>query len=59
MGKKVKWLALATSILSLGFFIAYIPTLQAGLNTPFDLDYLPLLGIRLSLNIDWLSFPFC
>lgn len=58
MGKKVKWLALATSILSLGFFIAYIPTLQAGLNTPFDLDYLPLLGIRLSLNIDWLSFPF-
>jgi len=50
--------ALGTSILSLGLFLAYIPTLKAGLNTPFEIEYLPMLGIKLSLNIDWLSFPF-
>ncbi|HAF61536.1 MAG TPA: hypothetical protein DCK95_04345 [Anaerolineaceae bacterium] len=58
IGKKAKWVALGTSILSLGLFLAYIPTLKAGLNIPFEIEYLPTLGIKLSLNIDWLSFPF-
>ncbi len=58
IGKKAKWVALGTSILSTVLFLAYLPALQAGVNTPFDIEYLPLLGIRLSLHIDWLSFPF-
>ena len=53
-----KWIALTASLASLGLFIAYIPTLQQGLNTPLNLDYLPAMGIQLSLKIDWLSFPF-
>lgn len=53
-----RWVALAASIASLALFIAYLPALQAGDHTPFELDYLPALGIKLSLNIDWLSFPF-
>jgi len=53
-----KWIALTASLASLGLFIAYIPTLQQGLNTPLNLDYLPSMGIQLSLKIDWLSFPF-
>jgi len=53
-----KWIALLASLASLGLFIAYIPTLQQGLNTPLNFDYLPAMGIQLSLKIDWLSFPF-
>mgnify|MGYP001093810893 CR=1 FL=1 len=53
-----KWIALTASLASLGLFIAYIPTLQQGLNTPLNLNYLPSMGIQLSLKIDWLSFPF-
>ena len=53
-----KWIALSASLASLGLFIIYIPALQQGLNTPLNLDYLPSMGIQLSLKIDWLSFPF-
>ena len=53
-----KWIALSASLASLGLFIIYIPALQQGLNTPINLDYLPTMGIQLSLKIDWLSFPF-
>jgi NADH-quinone oxidoreductase subunit M len=55
---QARWVALAVSLGSLALFIAYLPALQAGANTPFELDYMPALGIKLSLNIDWLSFPF-
>jgi len=55
---QARWVALAVSLVSLALFIAYLPALQAGANTPFELDYMPALGIKLSLNIDWLSFPF-
>ena len=58
MQRHTKWVALATSLLSLGLFIAYVPLLQQGIDRPLDLNYLPAMGIRLSLNIDWLSFPF-
>jgi len=56
--KQSRWVALLASFTSLILFISYLPALQSGANTPFDLSYLPALGIRLSLNIDWLSFPF-
>ena len=58
MRKYARWIALAASIGSLALFISYLPALQAGVNMPFELDYMPELGIKLSLNIDWLSFPF-
>ena len=56
--KQARWIALAASVGSLALFIAYLPALQAGVNIPFELNYMPELGIKLSLNIDWLSFPF-
>ena len=58
MKKGAKWAALGTSILTLALSIAYIPIIKAGANVPFEIDYLPAMGINLSLNIDWLSFPF-
>ncbi len=56
--KQSRWVALIASLASLVLFISYLPALQSGAHTPFDLSYMPALGIRLSLNIDWLSFPF-
>lgn len=53
-----KWIALSASLASFVLFIAYLPTLQQGLNTSLNLDYIPSMGIQLSLKIDWLSFPF-
>jgi len=53
-----KWVALTASVASLGLFIACIPALQNGLTPLLNLDYLPSIGIQLSLKIDWLSFPF-
>ncbi len=53
-----RWIALGASVGSLILFITYLPALQAGVNVPYELNYLPALGIKLSLNIDWLSFPF-
>lgn len=56
--KHARWVALAVSSASLFLFIAYLPVLQQGANVPLDINYLPAMGIQLSLNIDWLSFPF-
>lgn len=53
-----KWVALFASVISLGLFIAYIPTLQQGASIPLKMEYLPAMGIELSIKIDWLSFPF-
>lgn len=58
LSRPARWLALLTAIGSLILFVLFIPTLQAGENTPFDWSYLPSLGIKLSLHIDWMSFPF-
>jgi NADH-quinone oxidoreductase subunit M len=58
MKRRAPWIALAASLVSMGLFIAYLPILESGANTPLDLNYLPGMGIRLSLDIDWLSFPF-
>ena len=53
-----KWISLFVSLTSLGLFLAFIPALQKGAPSPLYFDYLPSMGIQLSLNIDWLSFPF-
>ena len=56
--KSAKWLALLASLASLGTFFSFIPALQAGIPTIIFIDYLPSIGIQLSLTIDWLAFPF-
>ena len=56
--KSAKWLALLASLASLGIFFSFIPALQAGIPTIIFIDYLPSIGIQLSLTIDWLAFPF-
>jgi len=56
--KRTPWIALSASLVSMGLFIAYLPVLSRGANIPLDLNYLPGMGIRFSLDIDWLSFPF-
>lgn len=53
-----KYVALIASLISLGFFLSYLPTLQQGISTPIGLEFLPELGIELSIKIDWLTFPF-
>ena len=53
-----KWIALMAALASLGLLSAYLPALQAGQDMLVSLDYLPGMGIQLSLRIDWLSFPF-
>ena len=53
-----KWISLIVSLTSLGLFLTLIPTLQKGNPSPLFFEYLPSMGIQLSLNIDWLSFPF-
>jgi len=56
--KQARWIAFVASLGSLILFISYLPALQSGNNVPFELSYMPAIGIKLSLNIDWLSFPF-
>lgn len=56
--KKAPWIALAASLVSMGLFIAYLPVLESGANTLLDFNYLPGMGTRLGLNINWLSFLF-
>jgi len=53
-----RWLAIGASFLSMMVSINLINILQEGAFKPLEIEYLPLVGIRLSLNLDWLSFPF-
>ena len=56
--KGAKWVAIGASLTSMGLTFSMLPFLAAGNLPPLEIDYLPLAGIRLGLNLDWISFPF-
>ena len=56
--RAAKWAALGTSITSMALTFSTLPHLVAGDLRPLEIEYLPLVGIRLGLNLDWISFPF-
>ena len=56
--RAAKWLAIGASMISMGLTFSTLPVLARGALRPLEIEYLPLVGIRLGLNLDWISFPF-
>ena len=52
------WIAGLAAALSLAATFALLPALQRGDVPVLDLQWIPAANIRLSLHLDWLTFPF-
>ena len=52
------WVAGLAAALSLAGTFALLPALQRGDVPALDLQWIPAANIRLSLHLDWLTFPF-
>lgn len=58
----MRWLAALSSLLPLGafgFFVLQVPDILRRGGQRFDIDWVPSLGVRLSLHLDGLSLLFC
>lgn len=58
MRRLVRWLAFSASIVSTLLTLSSIQHLLDGTFQPIEIEYLPLIGINLSLGLDWIAFPF-
>ena len=56
--RTAKWVVFGASLTSMGLTFSMLPVLSNGMLRPLEIEYLPLVGIRLGLNLDWISFPF-
>lgn len=56
--RTAQWIAVGASLTSMGLTLSMLPILANGHLQPLEVEYLPLVGIRLGLNLDWVSFPF-
>ena len=52
------WIAGLAAVLSLAGTFALLPVLQRGDVPVLDVQWIPDANIRLSLHMDWLTFPF-
>ena len=52
------WIAGLAAALSLAGVFALLPALYRGEDPAFGLRWIPAAGIRLTLHVDWLTFPF-